>query len=268
MRPMRRTNQGFTVVELMTSTILIGIVLSVFMAMLITTLRSSASQKIQLDLSTDAQQALNIMERDVRFSFRYNRGLPTPQFEDPYGANNVPATGSQAWSYKGVPANANSRALLLSHYATTQNSLSNARTPIYNDDPGYDCGGQLYYNSKREYIIIYFVRDNTLFRRIITDEDPNTCGTPGQVQKQSCPTGSSNSICEANDEIIANNVDSLAINYYEYGETTPIADTYSSSDPTILDIADEVEVALTLAHPFGTGQITQTLSFRVAKVNI
>lgn len=260
--PVSKRPQGFTIVELMLVTVIIGIVLSGLFYSFLTSYRIANNNQIQQSLSSGAQVAMGVIERDVRYSTGFSTTIASP-FSDPYGPDNSGAT----WSYKGTPASANSRALILSAYATTQNPLSSSRQTIY-ENGVYACGSQMYYNIQLPYTVIYFVRGNVLYRRTLTDATTPICNGP-QAQKQSCPPAVTpwNSICKAQDEVIAKNVTGLSIDYYQERATSPIINEYTSTNPGILGMADDAQVTLTLSGTGASSSLTSTISLRITKVN-
>ena len=268
----RQHSSGFTIVELLVALPLVVMVLGVFVASLITAFRTTNVSKVQLDLNNAAVLALNTMERNVRYSNNYTTGITAP-YTDPYGPSNTDGTWTGTWSYKGDSAT--NRVVILKSYATTENIFSPTRKTVYNDDLAYDCSatGTLYLNSQLPYYTIFFVNNQTLYRRIITDNNTTAVCNGPQYQKQTCPNGATRvARCKANDEVVATNVTSFSIDYFVQRDTpTPtfdqITDAYSSTDPTILDGADDAVINLTLSKQIAAEPVTATFSLRMSKVN-
>jgi len=262
----RRLSFGVTIIELTVVITILPIIIALFIYAVFASVNASTKSKAQLELDTGVRDAMNVIERDVRYSVAFDKTVPA-EYSDPYGPNNSGTNGAEAWNFTGVPAASSDRILILSVPATTQAGVSNAREPVYVDG-SYNCSTERTYNPEHTYITIYFVRGGTLYRRILTDTTTTVCNGP-QNQKQSCPADIYpwNVICEAKDEVIATNVSSFSIDYYVNQVATPISNVYTSSDPDILNTADDAEVTLTLSRQFAGETISGTSTLRIAKVN-
>lgn len=291
---MRRTSQGtnisygFTLVELMVAVILSGIVVTIFIAALMTMVSTAVLQKTQLELSQKNQIALDIVERDVRLALSFETTIPYTTFDDDYGPTNTNEGWAGSWSYAG--SDANHRVLLLAQRATPGSPLAAARTPVYvrgnvtnpyaAQDASLNCTvynattnptGALTYNPKLPYYLVYFVRDNQLFRRTLTDTTTSLCDGEEQYQKQSCPAVDVTPApsCGAQDEKIADNVASFTITYFSLDDDAVPTDidAYTSSDPNVLREISNVVVTLRLQKTVNGEQRDSTLSVRVSRVN-
>ena len=261
-----RTQAGFTIVELVTSITIIPIVLTLFIVALSVNITAVTKSKLQFELDSDLRGAIDIIERDVRFSEAFAKNVQAP-FADAYGANNSGSSGGQAWSHAGVPAEADKRVLILRVPSTTQSSLSNARMPVFTDDT-YDCGTSMTYNPELMHTVLYFVRNDNLYRRILTDTTTPVCNGP-QIQKQSCPADVSpwHDSCQARDERILTRVSAFRVAYHEALAASPISDAYTSGDPEVLDIADDVVVTLETSQLYAGETLTASLALRIGKAN-
>lgn len=291
---MQRTSQGtntscgFTLVELMVAVILSGIVVTIFITALMTMVSTAVLQKTQLELSQKNQIALDIVERDVRLALSFETAIPYTTFDDDYGPANTNEGWAGSWSYAG--SDANHRVLLLAQRATPGSPLAAARTPVYvrgnvtnpyaAQDASLNCTvynattnptGALTYNPKLPYYLIYFVRDNQLFRRTLTDTTTSLCDGEEQYQKQSCPAADVTPApsCGAQDEKIADNVASFTITYFSLDDDAVPTDidAYASSDPNVLREISNVVVTLRLQKTVNGEQRDSTLSVRVSRVN-
>lgn len=280
---------GFTLVELLIAITLSTIVITVFVSALMTTVKTVAIQKTELELSQEAQLALDTIERDARIALAFDTTPVFATFTDSYGPTNTDNTWSGTWSYKGTDAN--HRALILRESATTTNPLSTARKLAYAQgnitnpyaelNPSLNCTlhnpttaptGALMYNPPLPYYLIYFVRDNTLYRRVLTDTTTPLCNS--QYQNQSCPATdlSPHANCRANDERIVDNVsrftvDYNSISYLNGTATVNTPDVYSSTDPTILSEVSSIYITLQLQKDAHGSPRSSTLSLRVSRVN-
>lgn len=285
-------SKGYTLVELMLAVILSGVVVTVFIGALLNMVATATLQKTQLELNQKNQIALDIIERDVRLALAFATTVPTTTpatFKDNYGPNNTNEDWTGSWSYKGDSANR--RVLILKETATTTHPLRAVRAPIYVDarvtnvyeiNATFNCSvynqstnptGALTYNPKLPYYLVYFVRDNTLYRRTLTDTSTTLCNGP-QYQKQSCPAIDTSRpvTCLANDERIANDVASFTIDYNEIVYPSGVAtstdiNAYSSNSADIFRDISNVNVTLQLQKTVSGKSRSSTLSVNVSRVN-
>ncbi len=260
----RRYQTGFSVVELATVIAVLAILATSFFVAFITLYSSSARSSKDLALDMDNQQAMSIIERDIRYSFAFEKDINSnTNVRDDFGYDTIAGSLSSI-TYSGTSSTL--RALILAGYATTTNPSSKTRQTIYLTTP-FSCATAMYDNAQLPYYTAYFARNGKLYRRINPDTTSATCNGAPQ-QKQSCPPdapGAWNARCKANDEVIANNVTAFTLTYYDNSSPGTPIDVYNAPDPTeALNAADSVEVTLTLSN--GT-TITSTNTIRVAKVN-
>ena len=280
MQHMYQTNNtrgGYTIVELNVAVTLSVSIVVIFISVMMSTYLRSGENVTQLELNGNLQIALNDIERDIRYSSVYSKNLTSP-FSD----SNAPSGG---WTFKGTPSDPNKRVLILRASATENNPFSNLRSPVYIDggsinpyaesDPRLNCSstppaGTLRLNPQLPYYVIYFVQNNVLYRRILTDTTTSICNGVVQYQKTSCPTGSGAG-CLAKDEVIASDVAQFSVNYYERADTPstvlePI-DPYREVNPDDLAQADNVEVIIRLERTIAGKLVTSTLSVMGTRVN-
>lgn len=262
---MRRINSyssGFTIVELNVVIIMIPIIIALFILALYQISENNSRQSSKLALNDTLQLAVDTIEKDVKLSNSFAEVLPA-EFTDPYGIDN----SGTPWNFAGTSST--SRALLLSAVATSQNNLTNTRTPIYNGPTSFNCAEQMTYNPLLTYMVIYFVRNQNLYRRTLTSSDTTLCNGP-VYQKQSCPPELSatwNAICKARDEKIASNVVTFSIDYYTLQETSPLSTIYSSPDQEDMKTIDDAEITLGLSRGKGNYAASSSQTLRIARLN-
>lgn len=225
---------------------------------------NAGQQSTQMVLSDNAQLAMDTIEQDIKISTAFNQTVVAP-FSDSYGPNN----SGDAWSFGGTSAQ--SRTLILSGIATTSNSSTSSRTPVYVAGGIYDCSAaQMAYNAMLTYRIIYFVREQTLYRRVLTDNTgPSLCNGP-YSQKQSCPgelSGGWNAVCAARDEIVARSVTTFSVTYYTQQQSTSLSTIYADMNPDDMAQADDAEITLNLTRKSGGIDVTTNQKLRVARLN-
>jgi len=259
------TKAGFTLVELVVAITVMAIIAVGLFAVLIQTYSSSSYGATQVTIASNAQLAMDQIEQDVRYSDNFDTQLVSP-FSDPYGPTNN-SSSPQSWTFAGTPSSSTNRALIIEANATTSNPQANTRTYVYKTGT-YSCSQEIY-NPPLHYTKIYFVYNNTLYRRTITDTTTSTCNpsTEKQVQKQSCPeasVGSWPSICKANDEVIATNVTAFSVDYY-YGTGTSALNVYPTDSGNLVPTADSAQVTLTIGDG-KSNHTTTTISLKIKRV--
>lgn len=273
----KHRERGFTIVELLLAVSLSAVVVSVFIAILMTSYLRLGRNTIQLELNGNLQNALSDVERDIRFSTTYSNDLPAP-FSDAY----APSGG---WTHRGSPADEDKRALILKASATTNNPYSPTRTPIYlnggipnpyiTQEPLLNCSntpplGTLYLNPQLPFYVIYFVDNGNLYRRVVTDTTTTVCNGAQQYQKQSCPTGTGGT-CTVKDEVISTDVTRFSVDYYQQTDdpapTFVLLDPYKTVSPDDLALADNIEVTIGLQRAIDSVPVVAELSIIATRIN-
>ena len=265
-----RTNEkGFTIVELSLVIVLLGILFPIFSSFLVSMYRDAYYLNEQVKSSSEITQALFYMEENVRSANAFQTGIQGA-YSDFYGPHDLGTAGAQAWSYKGDSAT--SRVLVTQNYSTTTNTSNSGRQPVFTNSSTFNCTTQIYYQKQLTYLTIYFVKDGTLYRRLLTDKVTALCPSNIQQQKQTCPPyisdATRNSSCEAYDEVLANNVTNFTVEYFQVsvdGTGTQIDASYTSNNATVLSVADYINV--TIAISSRGGSVTNTMTQRMTKVN-
>ena len=264
-------NKGFTLVELVIAMPVILIVMGGIMGLLITLLNDFSAQRTRQSLNVAAQTAFTQIESDVKLSSAFLTKSDTTTYNDPY----APSGAGTAWSHKGLPPtpSANARVLILQTYATSANPLSDIRSPVYISSTGTQtvCSGDaLYANEVLSNTVIYFLKNNTLFRRtLVADPAIVRCGgATAAFQLQSCAanTPSRNAACKIDDTEVLQNVSQFSVEYYTSSVSpSAIPNVYTSTNPAILDNAIMAEI--TVKHSATNSNIINTAVLRVTRIN-
>lgn len=269
-RTRHRFSSGFTIVELAITIPILLVTAIVLFDVLYNTIQTSALEREKVNLVHDRQTAMNIIEDDAILASKF---LPAKDasYTDPY----LPSTNGGVWSYLG--GGTTTRALILRSYSTTTNPLSSTRQPVFiGNSAGSECSGaNIYFNDVQEYNIIYFIRNNELYRRRVVDATSLYC--VGQYQKLSCPTqayltsqglGTRNSACGADDELLTSNVSNFTVSYYDSKTSTTPLDVYAGgADPNLVSTALDAEVTLTVSRTIAGQTLSSTSSLRMSKLN-
>ena len=206
-----RHTHGFTIIELIVSITVLGILTT----LVLTTLgsyyysnTSSAGVSIQ---DTDTRAALRQIESDVTTSAQF---LDTTTVADSVLG---PGAGSTTWSYTNDPSNNSNSSLIVTTYATDAN-----RSNLIFTDVGSGCDPADAAPLKITYI--YFVSKPAgstvfnLYRRTIVPATA-TCNGTVPAQSTSCaPGNTSSSLCKGVDALIVSNVknaDAFDVKYYQ-----------------------------------------------------
>lgn len=259
-----RTKQaGFTIVEMaVVVPILILIALAIFEALFMI-VQTSNTEHVAIDLAYEKNIAMNEIESDVRLAPLFVATLDTNTAgQDPNEAASSPSP-SKKWSYEG--GGAGNRVLILREYSTSSNPLVSGREPVFMGNGAACFDPSVATNAIQTYNTIFFVQNQALYRRRVTDSAPSDHTCLPQYQQTSCPSGTSG--CPA-DEVIATSVQSFDVHYYQTGD--PLAtelDVYSGPTPSLVSTARSAEIDLTLSRQGGSGNVPSTISLRMATLN-
>lgn len=279
-RTPRGSSAGFTLIEIgIIVPILIITVLILFQAVF-SMIRSSTVERGRIDITYERQNAISNIESDAVLASLFLPTVDTNPAGKPVVTNDPypPASNGGAWSYLGDSPT--SRVLIVRLYSTTTNPLAADRQPVFIDDnepAGAACDStNIYFNEVQQYNIIYFVQGGNLFRRKLPDTTTPLC-LSGQYQKLSCPSqadltaqglGTRNSICGADDELLATGVTNFSVQYYgSKTSSTPLAVYDPGADPALVTISADAEVTLTLSRVVSGETATSTSSLRMSKLN-
>lgn len=246
LRPSTRTTSGFTLVEMLIIAPIILLTIAAFIGIIITLTGEALVARSSNSLAHDTQEALNMMEEDIRLSSAF---LATNKWtiSSPYGYNNATQGFTNASSTTGTM-------LILNMVATSQ--TGSGRVPVWRaDQPNACSASNVSQNATMTINVIYFVKDSTLFRRILTPPYySDACTTPAQVA--TChPSVSSG--CQVRDTRVLDNVGNFAIQYFSTAATT--SPSANASNNSLADSARQAALNGT-----NTAQITLTANKTVA----
>ena len=269
MRHTPRFNRGYTLIEIVVAIMVFSIIVLVFGIALTSSYDAAFVSKARSQTAVTLQNAMDIIEKDVRYSVEFNGTTEAP-YTDLYGRSTTQSANSYIWNYNGLGDD--SRVLILSNYASSMRSSSDARRPIYikrvDANLIYSCTNMPEYLPKLQYRTIYFLQDKKLYRRILTDTTTAICDGQTQAQKQSCPatafSGTTPAICKARDEIVAQNVSAFSVTYYKDADTL-VDNQYRPNGESFLIEADLVTVKLTLKMP--PRNEAQTTTLQITRIN-
>lgn len=247
--PRKKAEQsGFTLIEILIIAPVVILVISGFVALMITLIGDVLTTRDQSAMAFEAQDALDRIEQDTRL---------TTQFLDTSGTQVAPQGSNN--NFTGTAAFTSSNALVMGGLATDKNPTDTSRQIIYYAKQPYDCGTQQQiYNRVFQAKVIYFVKDGSLWRRVIlpdyntspTANDQTVCSVPWQ--RNSCSPGyGGGTRCETNDTEIMKNVSSFSVKYYETPKSTTelgSANALNASTVEVTIAGQKQVVGRTIAH--------------------
>ncbi len=243
-----RVAAGFTIVEIMVVLSILGVLIAIVFGTLADFYESNNKTIVSTVQNGDAQTALRLIEKDVSTAAGF---LTANAVADP--------TRPAGWSHRGVDtANPNNRILILSSYATTNNS--NTRALLFATG---SCSQPLTNN------LVYFVDAGVLYRRTIKNT-ATPCGGLTSGQKQSCAATVTNVSCQAVDAKLMVNVTEFSIDYYVTPtDSTPYSDAYGTNPTSTIESSTTktVNISITSSQRTGGSPTTATNSFRVTRQN-
>lgn len=257
----RQSVRGFTLVEMLIIAPIVIIVISGFVALMITLVGDVLITRDQNSMTFEAQDALDRIEQDTRLSTQFlttTGSLTAPQGSD----NNF--TGTAAFTN---PSNT----LILSVLATDANPADATRRLVYYVNQPNPCGSLQTYNRVFLIKIVYFIKSNALWRRSlvpdynfnVTPDSQTLCQTTstGVWQQNTCSPGYTASRCKTNDAEIMKNISALGIKYFsDPGSTTDIGSGNGGTATTI-------EVTVTGQKTTAGRPVSTSAVLRASKLN-
>jgi competence protein ComGC len=262
------TKRGFTLVEMLVVMPIIILAIGIFINVIVYITGGVLVSRGANALVYNIQDALNRIEEDVKSSSNY------------LATNSISLTSPQGYNNDGTSNFHNASAttgtmLILNTYATTSNPITSTRNIIYSNGPN-PCGSNLVnLNQPITLNIVYFVKDNTLWRRVVAPANYATVGCSVPWQRPSCYPGISGVFCKAQDVRLVDGVGSSGFNisYYSSPSSTT-ADSVSSDNTkpdsdrqTTLQTISTIGVTITATNTIAGHDVTQTGTIRVSALN-
>jgi len=207
---------GFTIVEMMVVAPIVILVIGIFITAIVNMTGDTLATRSSNALSYNIQNALNRIEQDVKVSGSF------------LATNNISITSRQGYdnateNFHNVSA-ANGTMLILNSYATDINPLNTSYKIVSVD------------NQPIMINIIYFVKNGTLWRRVITPANYTTANGTAPWQQPSCAIGITGTQCKTQDTRLVDglvNSSDFSILYYPNSTSTTanaVAGDSSQSD--------------------------------------
>lgn len=215
---------GFTFVEMLVVAPIVILLIASLVGVIIAITGDVLATREKLLVSYTTQDALNRIEQDIRLSNRF-LAQNTITLTAPQGYDN----GTDSFTNIGLSSG---NALILRGILTDKRPTEETRELVYQANSPNPCGGSLVsYNTPYYSNIVYFIKNNALYRRVLLPYNPTNgpCLTPWQ--QPSCSPGQiNNTSCKVEDALLLQNVSSMNITYYETANsTTPLTAATSTS---------------------------------------
>lgn len=220
---------GFTLVEMLIIAPIALIVITGFIALMVTMVGDALVSRSQNAMTYDVQSAINTIERDVRLSTEFlttTSTLPSPQ-----GKNGATSAFTST-----------SGDLILGEIATDKNPIDPARRFVYYNTPNSCTSDNVYQNRIFFTTVIYTIRDGSLWRRTYVPTPNGTLCQPAW-QINTCAPGYSSSAtrCKANDSEILKNVKTFTVEYFINPEDTVPVSSAAATTASSLRVTIETE---------------------------
>ncbi len=266
---------GFTVVELLVIAPIVLLTIGAFITVVVNMVGDVLASRSSSVLTYNIQDALDRIESDVKLSTTFlaqsNVALTSPQGfnNDTTAFNNVDTT--------------NGDMLILNTLATSANPISASASLIYLTNQPNNCNNtQINQNTPMTMNVIYFVKNNTLWRRNIMPANYATAGCSLPWQQPSCNPGymianpgAPIAFCKTQDIDLVDNINpgDFHIQYYTTADGTIIntvaSDTTQSvaTRNTALQSSTTVDASITVNTTAAGRNISQSGSIRATKLD-
>lgn len=260
-------SRGFTLIEMLVIVPVVILVIGIFISVIVSMTGDILAARGSNALSNNIQDALNRIEQDVNSSSGY------------LATNNITLTSPQGYdndtaSFDNVGTNGTM--LILNSYATTGNPLSSNQSTIYTPSPNPCNSTQINQNPPVMVNIIYFVKNGTLWRRVVAPYNYATIGCSVPWQQPSCTPGyATPSFCKTQDTRLVDNIQTNGFNvsyFINAGSVSANATASDSSQPdstrqTALQAANTIGVTINATGTIAGRNVSQSGTLRAVSPN-
>jgi Tfp pilus assembly protein PilE len=225
---------GFTLVEMLVIAPIVILAIGAFLTVIISMTGEVLSSRGSNALAYNVQDALNRIEQDVKQSTTF------------LAQNNITLTAGEAQGYNNDATNftnvggTSGTSLILNSVVTNGNPLSLSSGVVYLANQPNDCSStNVSVNAPMTMNIVYFVKDNTLWRRTIMPSNYASgsirCSTPWQ--QPSCAPGYTAVFCKTNDVKLVDGVsaDGFFVQYYANAAASSPNPTAANTGSSVAD---------------------------------
>src|ERR671933_425112 len=206
----KQNTKGFTLVEMLIIAPVVILVISGFIALIITMVGDVLAMRDRNNMTFEIRDTLDRIEQDSRLSTQFlvtSGTLPSPQGSDS--------------GFAGTAAFTSTDSLIMGTLTTNKNPMDSTRQLVFYAKQPNDCGSLETYNRPFIGKTIYFLKNGSLWRRTFlfnyntnaTPNDETLCAAPWQ--QNSCNPGYLPATrCQTNDIEVMKNVSSFGVKYY------------------------------------------------------
>ncbi|OYX40842.1 hypothetical protein B7Y94_06030 [Candidatus Saccharibacteria bacterium 32-49-12] len=269
MRLTNKTSRAFTLVEMLVVAPIVILAIGAFLTVTISITGEVIASRTTNVMTFEIQDALNRIEQDVKQSTTF------------LATSNIPAQGANNDNAMSITnlGDSNGPALILNMIATTGNPMSASSQYIALRDQPNPCASPIG-NKPHSYNVVYFVRNESLWRRVImypsyTNTTSFTCQTPWQQptctpEYMAAQTGSV--FCKTRDMKLVDGVkpDGFSVKYYSgQSNSTANGQAYSSDNSvrsTALAASSSVLVELRSIRSAAGREIDNQSQIRISRL--
>ncbi len=270
----KKAKKGFTIVELLIIAPIVILVIGAFISVIVNMTGEVLMARGANSMAYNIQDSLNRIEADVKLSTTFlstnNVALNMPQ-----GYNDVTD------AFHNV-STTNSDELILNTLATTGNPLATTSGIVYLANQPNACNStQVSQNTPLTLNVIYFIKNNTLWRRVVMPSNYKTAGCSVPWQQPSCnpaiiSSPTPQTMCQAQDERLMDNINpgDLDIQYFTSANTNT-ADTASTNTSNTdaqrgisLQADTTVIASINTTNIIAGHSVTQSGSIRATKLDV
>ncbi len=264
--------RGFTLIEMLIIAPLVILLIGSFVVFIVSLTGGGLRSRDQNVMAYDVQNALNTIEDDATFATAFVSQTATTQFTEGFASYQYfPIATPQGSNDDATNYTTSANGpLLIAAAATTTTPLSTSKQLVYLNTPDSSCSaGTLVTNNPYEVLYVYFVRDGSLWRRVIMGNTSvySLCNGPAW-QKASCSTddiSSYPSVCGAEDSKLLENISTFSVSYYNSASGTSPVSAYTWAKD---DSPKAINVTITASKTIAGQSVSFSGSLRVASVNI
>lgn len=225
MKKYKSNKKAFTIVELVIMAPIVMFVIGAFIAVIMDMASQAAVSRVQTEMVYTVQDGLNRIEQDIKFSISF-LAINNITISSPQGYNN------DATNFVNVNnGSTGDNALIINAVATDKNPSDPTAKPIYlTNTPNACLSANVSSNTPMKYNIVYFVKNNSLWRRTLMPSNYLTAGCSVPYQVPSCAASQTGSMCITEDIQVISNItaSNFILNYYPSASSTT-ADTVSKT---------------------------------------
>ena len=261
-------SRGFTIVELLIIAPIVILTIGTFITVIVNMTGEVLATRSSNVLAYSIQDALNRIENDVKLSTTFlavnNVTLASPQGYDNGTAN-----------FANVDNGTNGNMLILNTLATTGNPLSSSNGLVYLTNQLNACASpQVNQNTPMTMNIVYFVKNNALWRRTIAPSNYLTSGCNTPWQQPSCTTAGG--FCKTQDVRLVDNINAsdFVVQYFNTAAATAANSIASdnSQSPSLrsaaLQSTTTVGTSINVTKTAAGRSISQSGTIRVTRLDI